>query len=242
MQTITTKYVSPTATSGAKIRATTTGGDKVTVPFNYDDAKMGHVQAAQKLKDKLGWKGEMVGGDAKDGYVFVFVNDDLRVNPVPPLKSKKTTKSTIKPIKKNKTNYKGKYPDNIAMIYGGSERGTVYVQTNAGDLYLIHAKDVGNISPKLKTNIHDYLNQNCKGCEKKAVKVKANPRRSSAAHSAFKSRAEVSGLKGQYLVMKSEDGKNFTRLATFVLKSNAIDYANAYAKAAPKLYIKVDKI
>jgi hypothetical protein len=96
-QTINTKYISPTARSGAKVKATTSSGsDSVTVPYDYNDEKQGHIDAAKKLKDKLGWNGVMYGGHTKDGYVFVFDDSpELRINPVPPLKSK----SRAKPLK-----------------------------------------------------------------------------------------------------------------------------------------------
>lgn len=89
MQTITTKYINPTATSGAKIKATSTGGESVTVPYDYSNENKGHLTAAKKLKDKLGWKGTMHGGHIKGGFVFVFSDPELQVNPVPPLKSKR---------------------------------------------------------------------------------------------------------------------------------------------------------
>lgn len=250
MQTITTKYVSPTATSGAKIRATSTGGDKVTVPYNYNDEKLGHVEAAQKLKDKLGWKGEMVGGNIKDGYVFVFVNDDLRVNPVPPLKSKRRKKSSTGvslSAALNMLKNKGVITASQKDINEAVKRLSKLPQPTTGYYY---ADDVDDLAAEMVQELIDnsQLKKNpsskppCKTCKKKKTKIKANPRKSSQHHAAFKAKAEVMGLKGQYIVLKSDDGVKYNRIATFVLKANAIDYAKAYANAAPKSYIKVERI
>ena len=79
MQAITTKYVGPTDTKGARIKATTSeSGDSVTV--NYDHARNtdeNHLFAANKLKEKLMWRGRMYQGSTKTGYVFVIVDHSL---------------------------------------------------------------------------------------------------------------------------------------------------------------------
>lgn len=91
MQSIETKYVSPTNTRGAKIKAVSSGGESITIPISYDlDTEQNHAAAAKALKDKLNWKGKMIGGDTKYGYIFVFEESPLKVNPVRKLPKRKT--------------------------------------------------------------------------------------------------------------------------------------------------------
>lgn len=76
---ITTRYYPATNTLGAKIKATDSDFNSVTIPRESLDGDMdkAHRQAAQALADKMGWEGEMICGSLKGGYVFVFVNDQL---------------------------------------------------------------------------------------------------------------------------------------------------------------------
>ena len=74
MQAITTKYHPLTNHRDPRISATTTMGIRRYYPFNshgeYFDS---HVVAARALCRELDWKGEIVAGALKKGYVFVFV-------------------------------------------------------------------------------------------------------------------------------------------------------------------------
>ena len=74
MQSITTKYLGPSNTRGAKIKASSASGISVMVPYDHSAPSdvENHGQAAQALAKKLGWTGEMIGGSTKDGFVFVF--------------------------------------------------------------------------------------------------------------------------------------------------------------------------
>jgi len=72
-QTITTKYLGPTETKGARIKAVTFGGTSVTVPFDYNGDP--HNIAMIALRDKLGWNlHKCVSGSTKTGCVFVFID------------------------------------------------------------------------------------------------------------------------------------------------------------------------
>jgi hypothetical protein len=70
MQTITTRY------TGRCILAKASGGASIRFPYPHelhDDEK--HKAAAVALMAKLGWTGEMVGGDNKGGgMTFVFID------------------------------------------------------------------------------------------------------------------------------------------------------------------------
>lgn len=73
MKAIQTKYVGPTNTKGSRIIATDNDGNKVTISYPYElSGEDVHRKAAQALCDKMNWKGEMIAGWVKNGYVFVF--------------------------------------------------------------------------------------------------------------------------------------------------------------------------
>jgi hypothetical protein len=64
MQAIITKYLPPTNSRGARIKATAAAGS-VTVPFNYEGEE--YETAARALCDKLGWTFNHCGGGLPDG-------------------------------------------------------------------------------------------------------------------------------------------------------------------------------
>lgn len=77
MQTIVTRYHSPTERRGARMSATASGGKRIYIPYPHDahDDKK-HHRAMQAMCDKMGWSGEMVNGTLnKQGHqVWVFIN------------------------------------------------------------------------------------------------------------------------------------------------------------------------
>jgi hypothetical protein len=73
MQAITTKYLGPTNTQGARIKATCESGT-VTVGYRHDLSGADvHAVAAMALARKLKFKngGGWASGETKGGYVFV---------------------------------------------------------------------------------------------------------------------------------------------------------------------------
>lgn len=77
MQTITTKYLGPTNTKGARIKAVASGAQQsITISYDHESNDHGHIKAANALAAKLGWTGRMIGGDTKEGKVFVFADED----------------------------------------------------------------------------------------------------------------------------------------------------------------------
>lgn len=82
MQTITTKYLSQTNCKPTRIKATTTSGKSITMSVESIDYFLQsftdenrHSYIAVKLRNKMGWSQEMVGGNLKDGImVWVFVD------------------------------------------------------------------------------------------------------------------------------------------------------------------------
>lgn len=82
-QSITTKYLGPTNSKGARVKAiarkTSSFGSEMsaTVPFNYEGTEQAHCAAAKACAEKLGWSGLWVGGSNlnEDGYVFVSLGN-----------------------------------------------------------------------------------------------------------------------------------------------------------------------
>ncbi len=73
MQAIETRYICPTNTRGARIKATAAAGS-VTISYPHElSGQAVHRKAAEALRDKFGWNGELLGGQLADGdYVFVL--------------------------------------------------------------------------------------------------------------------------------------------------------------------------
>ncbi len=73
MQAIRTRYLGPTDTRGSRLKAACQGGT-LTLPYPYElEGEQAHRVAAEALRDRLGWSGELVGGHMDTGdYAFVF--------------------------------------------------------------------------------------------------------------------------------------------------------------------------
>lgn len=75
MQSIVTKFLGPTNTRGARIKATSESGESLTISYDYSARSADlHASAAEKLARKLAWGGKWIGGGIKGGYVFVCAN------------------------------------------------------------------------------------------------------------------------------------------------------------------------
>mgnify|MGYP001596465819 CR=1 FL=1 len=73
MKAIMTTYHGPTNTRGSRIIATDGDRNRISIPYPYElSGEACHRKAAEALKDKMGWKGELIGGGLKNGYAFVF--------------------------------------------------------------------------------------------------------------------------------------------------------------------------
>ena len=73
MQAITTKWLSPTDTKDARIKATSSSGLTITIPYDNElEEEQAHRVAAVALRKKLNWTdGELVGGSITTGFAFV---------------------------------------------------------------------------------------------------------------------------------------------------------------------------
>ena len=76
MKAILTKYMGPRNVRGSRIKAYDADGNSATIPYPHQlRSEDGHHKAAQSLCDKMGWKGDLIGGGTKDGMAFVFVEE-----------------------------------------------------------------------------------------------------------------------------------------------------------------------
>lgn len=85
MQAIETKFLGPTNTKGARIKASAQSGS-VTIPFEYGTSTDGrHDLAVIALVNKLGWWGVWARGGKADGtgnvYVCISRPDSMRTPP-----------------------------------------------------------------------------------------------------------------------------------------------------------------
>ena len=85
MIAIHTKFISPTNTRGARIKAYTSSGFTATIPYPYANSyEVAHFEAVKELikKNNLDWNlSDMCYGDSADGkgYVFCFANSKVNV-------------------------------------------------------------------------------------------------------------------------------------------------------------------
>ena len=75
MKAIMTKYKGPTDTRGSRIIASDCDGNRISIGYPYElSGEAVHRKAAEALRDKMGWTGELNGGAVKSGYCFVFTD------------------------------------------------------------------------------------------------------------------------------------------------------------------------
>lgn len=71
-QAIVTKYLSPAAVRGSRIKAFCYGGS---ITIEYDQSlsfENAHRKAAEALRERMKWDGELIQGSLPRGFVFVF--------------------------------------------------------------------------------------------------------------------------------------------------------------------------
>ena len=76
MIAITTRYLGPTDTKGARIVAETPNGHRLVRSFDYAHfATSAHAAVACELARSLNWNPDtLIEGETKNGHVFVFAN------------------------------------------------------------------------------------------------------------------------------------------------------------------------
>lgn len=76
-KTIQTRYLGPTNSRGARVKAFDLFGNKTIVPWDYElDIVSCHFNAAAALAAKMGWEySRMEVGYIKDGCVFLLIKE-----------------------------------------------------------------------------------------------------------------------------------------------------------------------
>jgi hypothetical protein len=72
---ILTKYINPTNTRGARIKATSGSGHSITIPYPHhvSGTEACHAEAALALCKRMDWQfAPLIAGGLKDGFAFVF--------------------------------------------------------------------------------------------------------------------------------------------------------------------------
>lgn len=71
---ILTRFKAPTNTRGARIVASDCDANHINIPWPGGlSSEAAHHKAAEALRDKMGWQGELQGGGLRNGYAWVFV-------------------------------------------------------------------------------------------------------------------------------------------------------------------------
>jgi hypothetical protein len=71
---IVTRYAGPTNSRGSRIIASDEDGNRLVLPYPHElSGEAVHRAAAEALRDKMHWSGELIGGGIKGGYAFVFL-------------------------------------------------------------------------------------------------------------------------------------------------------------------------
>ena len=83
MKAILTKIIPATNTKPTRIKAYTEGGNAITLSWSEADAAdrtqgEAHLYAAQRLAEKMGRPGDLIGGGTIEGYCFVFADSRIR--------------------------------------------------------------------------------------------------------------------------------------------------------------------
>ena len=73
MVAILTKYLAPTNTRGARIKAYTGTGLTVTIDYPDGEPQEAHECAARALMRKMSWKYDLVCGGTECGFAFVML-------------------------------------------------------------------------------------------------------------------------------------------------------------------------
>ena len=76
MIAILTKFIGPTNYRGARVKAFTTSGHRIIVPWDHSqNVEENHDAAALALCRKMGWGGKLVRGGTEVGYAYAFLRE-----------------------------------------------------------------------------------------------------------------------------------------------------------------------
>ena len=76
MIAILTKFIGPTNYRGARVKAFTTSGNRIIVPWDHSqNVEENHDAAALALCRKMQWGGKLVRGGTDVGYAYTFLRE-----------------------------------------------------------------------------------------------------------------------------------------------------------------------
>ena len=76
MIAILTKFIGPTNYRGARVKAFTTSGHRIIVPWDHSqNVEENHDAAALALCRKMEWCGKLVRGGTDVGYAYTFLRE-----------------------------------------------------------------------------------------------------------------------------------------------------------------------
>jgi hypothetical protein len=76
MIAILTKFIGPTNYRGARVKAYTTSGHRIVVPWDHAlNVEENHDAAALALCRKMEWGGKLVRGSTEVGYAYAFLRE-----------------------------------------------------------------------------------------------------------------------------------------------------------------------
>ncbi len=78
MKSIETHFLGPTDRRGSRLVASDGESNRITIPYPGElDTEAAHTKAAEALKAKMGWGGDLLCGSTRTGYSFVFVTNRI---------------------------------------------------------------------------------------------------------------------------------------------------------------------
>ena len=76
MVAILTKFIGPTNCRGSRVKAYTSSGHRIVVPWDHAlNVEENHDAAALALCRKMGWGGKLVRGGTDVGYAYAFLRE-----------------------------------------------------------------------------------------------------------------------------------------------------------------------
>lgn len=134
-KSIQTEYFGPGNTRGARIRASVIDGNKIqksmSISYPHElDMYAAHIFAAEQLRDKMGWSGDLIGVSTQKGYVFgfkKFTTASFGFQRNPTLRATRKTKP--------KLHSRTHFDTGNEVKTNGNVRSSVYVQQQRGSMW-----------------------------------------------------------------------------------------------------------
>lgn len=78
MKAIETRFLPYTDYQGSRVKAFDADGNSITIGWDHGfNQEQNHIRGARALCEKMSWKGKLVTGFTRKGYVHVFTNGSV---------------------------------------------------------------------------------------------------------------------------------------------------------------------